>query len=71
MQKPTLKKTYRGGSSDLAAVCSPRYHNNLKEDPRYWVLFVAEIGEQHFPPDPPVMLGNCPCCRTTLTKASK
>lgn len=71
MEKTSLKKTYRGGSSDLAAVCSPAYHLDLKQDPKHWMMFVSEIGEQCFPPDPPLVLGNCPCCKTTLAREKK
>ena len=62
----SVKKTYRGVES-LPAVCSPEYHDELRST-RPWRLFVTEIGVQSFPPDPPLVLGNCPCCKTTLAK---
>jgi len=70
MSMEAARKCYQSGrvSQELPAVCSQAYHRQLAA--KLWDGYIIEIGVMKDETDPheDLVLGNCPCCNTTLSK---
>ena len=51
-----------------SAGCTRSAHLDIKRDPARWSAETTHVGVQEWPHRPPILLGNCLRCGSTLTR---